>query len=150
RWNKKLKSGWVKEPQIRKRTLNAANDPLPPLSLALPAAAMPRYQPFSHGPSMGAFGHKPPSNLSRHDGEGPIICQGHAARADVPLGGVADQSLKKGALMTLPPVAQDSPEARMREMLGGYRITQMLYVAAKLGLPDLLAEGPKTAVELAI
>ena len=52
--------------------------------------------------------------------------------------------------MTLPQVAQDSPEVRMREMLGGYRITQMLYVAAKLGLPDLLAEGPKTAEELAI
>ena len=45
---------------------------------------------------------------------------------------------------------QDSPEARMHEMLGGYRITQMLYVATKLGLPDLLAEGPKTAEELAV
>ena len=52
--------------------------------------------------------------------------------------------------MTLAQVARDSPEVRMREMLGGYRITQMLYVAAKLGLPDLLAEGPKTADELAI
>ncbi|HEV2713987.1 MAG TPA: methyltransferase [Terriglobales bacterium] len=51
--------------------------------------------------------------------------------------------------MMLPQVAQDSAEVRMREMLGGYRITQMLYVAAKLGLPDLLAEGPKTAEELA-
>jgi len=38
----------------------------------------------------------------------------------------------------------------MREMLGGYRITQMLYVAAKLGLSDLLAKGPKTAEDLAI
>src|SRR5215831_4243740 len=52
--------------------------------------------------------------------------------------------------MTLPQVGQDSPEARMREMLGGYRITQMLYVAAKLGLPDLLAEGPKTPEKLAV
>ena len=52
--------------------------------------------------------------------------------------------------MTPPQVAQEAPEiVRMREMLGGYRITQMLYVAAKLGLPDLLADGPKTAEALA-
>jgi len=31
-------------------------DSLLPLSFALPTAAMPRQQPFSHGPSMGAFG----------------------------------------------------------------------------------------------
>ncbi len=52
--------------------------------------------------------------------------------------------------MKPPHAAQDSLEVRMREMLGGYQITQMLYVAAKLGLADLLAEGPKTAEELAL
>src|SRR5215831_3302172 len=51
--------------------------------------------------------------------------------------------------MTSPQLARELEIVRMREMLGGYRITQMLYVAAKLGLPDLLAEGPKSAQELA-
>ncbi len=44
-----------------------------------------------------------------------------------------------------PPV---SPQA-LRDLLNGYRVTQLLYVAAKLGLADLLREGPNTSDELA-
>ena len=35
------------------------------------------------------------------------------------------------------------------EMLRGYRVTQMLHVAAKLGIADHLKDGPLTATELA-
>lgn len=41
------------------------------------------------------------------------------------------------------------PEQRMSRLLGGYRITQMLHVAARLGLPDLLADGPLSVDRLA-
>ena len=34
------------------------------------------------------------------------------------------------------------------DLLNGYQDTALLYVAAKLGLADLLAEGPKTSEEL--
>src|SRR5262245_35977950 len=37
----------------------------------------------------------------------------------------------------------------IRDLLNGYQDTALLYVAAKLGLPDLLADGPKTSEELA-
>jgi hypothetical protein len=37
----------------------------------------------------------------------------------------------------------------LRQMLEGYRISQSIYVAAKLGLGDLLKEGPKSSDELA-
>ncbi|MEW6600375.1 MAG: methyltransferase [Nitrospirota bacterium] len=37
----------------------------------------------------------------------------------------------------------------MNQMLGGYWITQAIYVAAELGIADLLAKGPLTAEELA-
>jgi hypothetical protein len=60
------------------------------------------------------------------------------------------KSSRRNSPMTLRQLPQDAPEVRMHEMLGGYRITQILYVAARLGLPDLLAEGPKTAEELAV
>jgi O-methyltransferase/methyltransferase family protein len=40
-------------------------------------------------------------------------------------------------------------EAVMQQLMNGYRVTQLLYVAVKLGVPDLLAGGPKTAEELA-
>jgi hypothetical protein len=46
-------------------------------------------------------------------------------------------------------VVDDSPEARMVQMLGGYRITQLLHVAAKLGIADELAAGPKSVEKLA-
>lgn len=37
----------------------------------------------------------------------------------------------------------------MRSMIAGYRLSQMIYVAAKLFIADLLATGPKTINELA-
>src|SRR5512143_282207 len=43
----------------------------------------------------------------------------------------------------------ESPAEKLQHLIGGYRITQMVYVAAKLGIADLLAAGPRTAEELA-
>ena len=37
----------------------------------------------------------------------------------------------------------------VREMLDGFLITQCIYVAAKLGIADLLKDGPKSVDELA-
>jgi len=37
----------------------------------------------------------------------------------------------------------------LRALLSGYRSTTLLYVAAKLGLADLLADGPRTSADLA-
>ena len=42
-----------------------------------------------------------------------------------------------------------SPEDQMSRMLGGYRLTQMLHVAATLGIADLLAEGAQSVAYLA-
>jgi O-methyltransferase domain/Dimerisation domain len=42
-----------------------------------------------------------------------------------------------------------SPQDRMAGMITGYWVSQMVHVAAKLGLADLLAGGPRTADELA-
>ncbi len=41
------------------------------------------------------------------------------------------------------------PQVAMLRMLNGFHVTQMLSVAARLGIPDLLADEPKTADELA-
>ena len=41
------------------------------------------------------------------------------------------------------------PQDQMARMITGSWISQMVYVAAKLGLADLMAGGPKSAVELA-
>jgi len=38
---------------------------------------------------------------------------------------------------------------RLRQLIAGFRSTQIVYVAAKLGLADRLAEQPRTAAELA-
>jgi hypothetical protein len=46
-------------------------------------------------------------------------------------------------------VEKPSPQEQISRMLTGYWITQALYVAAKLGLADLLKDGPKTADGLA-
>lgn len=49
-------------------------------------------------------------------------------------------------MSTLP--AEDNDEApalRLQEMIAGYRISQAIYVAAKLGIADLLAERPSAA-----
>jgi Dimerisation domain len=37
----------------------------------------------------------------------------------------------------------------LQDMLWGYRFSQAIYVAAKLGLADLLKDGPKSYAELA-
>jgi hypothetical protein len=41
------------------------------------------------------------------------------------------------------------PEAVLYQLVNGYRVTQILYVAAKLRIADLLGSGPRTAEELA-
>lgn len=41
------------------------------------------------------------------------------------------------------------PQVALRQMLNGNKVTQMLYVAAKLGIADQLEHGPRTAEELA-
>ena len=46
-------------------------------------------------------------------------------------------------------IAFPSPVAELHELIGGYRLTQLIYVAAKLGIADLLRDGPKSAIELA-
>ena len=43
----------------------------------------------------------------------------------------------------------DSLEEALRRLMGGARIPQAIYVAAKLGIPDFLAGGPSSADELA-
>jgi len=42
-----------------------------------------------------------------------------------------------------------SQVAQLRELIGGYRLTQLIYVAAKLGIADLLKDGPKSIGDLA-
>jgi hypothetical protein len=42
-----------------------------------------------------------------------------------------------------------SPNAKMRDLLTGYWVTQAIHVAAKLGLADLIKDGPRKAEELA-
>src|SRR5688572_1626080 len=41
-----------------------------------------------------------------------------------------------------------SPNTIM-DLIGGHRVTAVIYVAAKLGLADLLTDGPRTAINLA-
>jgi hypothetical protein len=45
--------------------------------------------------------------------------------------------------------ASPLPAARLGAMIGGARATQLVYVAAKLGIADLLKDGPKGSDELA-
>jgi SAM-dependent methyltransferase len=45
--------------------------------------------------------------------------------------------------------ANEPPEAAIMKMLGGFAVSQSLYVAARLGLADLLKDGPKPVEELA-
>jgi len=47
------------------------------------------------------------------------------------------------------PVGQPSPSEQMIQMTSGHIIAQALYVVAELGIPDLLATGPRTIAELA-
>jgi hypothetical protein len=47
-------------------------------------------------------------------------------------------------------VAEPQVGERLRQLVNGYQITQAIYVAVTLHLPDLLAEGSRTADDLAI
>jgi hypothetical protein len=49
----------------------------------------------------------------------------------------------------LPASSAPSPVAQMMDLIWGYQRTQMVYVAAELGLADLLAEGPGSVDVLA-
>jgi O-methyltransferase domain/Dimerisation domain len=46
-------------------------------------------------------------------------------------------------------VDQPSPPAALRQMLTGFWMTQCLYAAARLGIADVVAEGPRPVAELA-
>jgi SAM-dependent methyltransferase len=50
----------------------------------------------------------------------------------------------------VPDVPPEPAEAQLLRMIGGYRVTQALYVVTKLGIPDLLSDGPKDAATLAV
>lgn len=41
------------------------------------------------------------------------------------------------------------PQAVMMQMANGHRLTQLIYIVAKLGIPDLLKDGPKSCAEIA-
>jgi hypothetical protein len=45
--------------------------------------------------------------------------------------------------------AAKSPQRQMTRLADGYLITQLLYVAAKLGIADLLSDKPQTSAALA-
>lgn len=54
--------------------------------------------------------------------------------------------------MTPPPDASDpgvAARVRAGRLLDGFLTTQLLYVAAKLGVADVLADGPRTGAEVA-
>jgi methyltransferase family protein len=46
-------------------------------------------------------------------------------------------------------VATASPAATLLQMMTGYWVSQAIYVAAKLGIADLLVDGPANCDELA-
>jgi hypothetical protein len=47
------------------------------------------------------------------------------------------------------PVPSVESRERLLSLARGYRISQAIYVAARLGIPDLLADGPREIDELA-
>lgn len=47
-----------------------------------------------------------------------------------------------------PPAPEDF--AQIFRLIGGYRISQALHVAAELGIPDLLSAGPRQCDDLAV
>lgn len=46
-------------------------------------------------------------------------------------------------------IVPDPPDRLLEQMIMGFRVTQLVHVAAKLGLADQLADGTKSAAELA-
>ena len=51
--------------------------------------------------------------------------------------------------MELPPGMLMPPQLILARMMSGYAVSQLIYVAAKLGIPDLLEHGPVTIDKLA-
>jgi O-methyltransferase domain/Dimerisation domain len=51
--------------------------------------------------------------------------------------------------VTPPGTDHETPRRTLGRMIAGYNTTQLIYVAARLGLADLLAEGPRPSEELA-
>ena len=45
--------------------------------------------------------------------------------------------------------AEESAADRLRRLAGGYQVTQAIHVATTLGIPDLVADGPRSVAELA-
>lgn len=41
------------------------------------------------------------------------------------------------------------PQLVLQQLIQGFQVTQCIYVAAKLGIADLLKDGPRTSEELA-
>src|SRR6185295_10652063 len=54
------------------------------------------------------------------------------------------------ALEQLNPSSGSSASMELRQMMTGYWLSQSIYVVAKLGVADLLANGPKTAEQLSV
>jgi SAM-dependent methyltransferase len=50
---------------------------------------------------------------------------------------------------TAEPATEKSPGATLTDMILAYRLSQLIYVAARLGIADLLADGPRASEELA-
>ena len=46
--------------------------------------------------------------------------------------------------------SQEPSGERLRQLINGYQVTQAIYVAVTLGVPDLLGRGPRTADDLAV
>ena len=46
-------------------------------------------------------------------------------------------------------VNNSSPAVALRQLANGFMVSQAIYVAAKLGIADLLTNGSKTAADLA-
>ena len=64
------------------------------------------------------------------------------------LGGTALLPGSMHAQSPAPPL-EKNPEQLMMDLLGGFRLTQMIHVAAKLGIADQLKDGPRTIEQLA-
>lgn len=52
--------------------------------------------------------------------------------------------------MSMQTEGHPSPQARLQEMIVGFRPAQLINVAAKLGIADLLKDGPKSCDEMAV
>jgi hypothetical protein len=52
--------------------------------------------------------------------------------------------------VNISPVVGETAQQHMQRLLGGYRVTQMLFVAASLGIADELAAGPRSVDSLAL